>query len=86
MSLQQGYIYKILLFIDMFCCALVFRDPDVTISSETGLAMQRANPPRWAKLLNGILNKIQPGHCQMAIGADIQRAQMAIAYLTAKQS
>ena len=35
MSLQQGYIYKILLFIDMFCCALVFRDPDVTDTVST---------------------------------------------------
>lgn len=83
--IQNGYGYKALLFIDLFFCALLFRDPDVTISSETGLAMQRAKPPLWAKLLNGFLNLIQPGHCQMAIVADIQRAQTAITYLQAKQ-
>lgn len=84
MSAGANYAYKALLFIDLFCCALLFRDPDVTISSETGLAMLRADPPRWARMLNWCLNKIQPGHCQMAILADIERAQRAIAYLQAR--
>jgi hypothetical protein len=82
---RKDYVYKVLLFLDLFVCALVFRDPDVTISSETGLAMNRAKPPLWAKLLNGFLNAIQKGHCQMAIQADIVRAQTAIAYLQTKQ-
>jgi hypothetical protein len=81
----KNYLYKVLLFLDIFVCALVFRDPDVTISAETGLAMQRAKPPLWAKLLNGFLNSIQTNHCQLAINDDVARAQTAIKYLQTKQ-
>jgi hypothetical protein len=82
---KKTYIYKILLFIDIFLCAIVFRDPDVTISAETGLAMQRANPPWWAKRLNQFLNFFHKGHCAQAIDDDIVRAETAIAYLKTKQ-
>ena len=85
MSKGANYAYKVLLFIDIFVCALVFRDPDVTISAETGLAMQRTTPPLWARALNAFLDFIQPGHCQMAIADDIIRAQTAIKYLQTKQ-
>lgn len=81
----KNYFYKILLFIDIFVCALVFRDPDVTISAETGLAMQRTNPPTWAKFLNWFLNKIRTNHCTLAIADDIRRAQTAIQYLQTRQ-
>jgi hypothetical protein len=83
--MSKNYLYKVLLFLDIFICALVFRDPDVTISAEVGLAMERAQPPLWAKILNGILNTIQPNHCASAITADIRRAQTAIRYLETKQ-
>lgn len=83
--MTKNYLYKVLLFFDIFVCALIFRDPDVTISAETGLAMQRANPPLWAKLLNGFLNWIRPGHCATAINDDIERAQLAIIYLKTRQ-
>jgi len=74
-----------LLFVDIFLCALLFRDPDVTISAETGLALQRAKPPAWAKALGWFLDHIQANHCGMAIQDDISRAQLAIAYLQTKQ-
>lgn len=82
---MKNYAYKVLLFLDIFVCALVFRDPDVTISAETGLAMQRAKPPLWAKMLNWFLNKIQTNHCALAINDDIRRAQTAIKYLQTRQ-
>lgn len=85
MSIRQGYVYKVLLFLDLFVSALFWRDPDVTISAETGLAMQRSKPPLWAKLLNGFLDLIQKDHCAMAIEDDIHRAQTAISYLQTKQ-
>jgi hypothetical protein len=84
--MTKNYLVKALLGLDVFVCVLLFRDPDVTISSETGLAMQRAKPPLWAKLLNGFLNFIQPNHCQLAIAQDIVRAQTAIQYLQTHQS
>ena len=86
MSQGANYAYKVLLFMDLFISALTFRDPDVTLSAETGLAMQRANPPLWAKLLNGMLNRIRQGHCAQAILDDIARAERAITYLRTKQS
>lgn len=85
MSAGANYAYKVLLFMDIFACALVFRDPDITISAETGLAMQRAKPPLWAKLVNGFLNLIRKGHCAQAILDDIARAQRAITYLQTRQ-
>jgi hypothetical protein len=81
MSARANYAYKVLLFLDIFLCALIYRDPDCTISAETGLAMRRANPPRWAKLLNGFLNLFEKGHCELAIADDIARAHAAITYL-----
>jgi hypothetical protein len=83
--MTKNYLYKILLFLDILVCALVFRDPDITISAETGLAMQRAKPPAWAKLLNGFLDLIRKGHCAKAITDDIERARTAITYLETKQ-
>jgi hypothetical protein len=85
MSIRQGYAYKILLFIDLFLCAVLFRDPDITLSSEAGLAMQRAKPPLWARALNGFLNIFQKNHCTISIEADIERARIATEYLTTKQ-
>jgi hypothetical protein len=81
----KNYVYKVLLFFDIFLCAILFRDPDVTISAETGLAMQRANPPWWARRINGFLNLFHKGHCAEAILDDITRAETAIAYLKTKQ-
>lgn len=82
---MKGYIPKLLLGIDIFFCMLLFRDPDVTISSETGLVVQRTKPPLWAKLLHRFLNAIEKDHCELAIKNDILRAQIAITYLETKQ-
>lgn len=82
----KAYDYKLDLFIDLFLGAAIWCEPGVTISSEVGKAMERANPPRWAKLLNGFLDKIKKGHCQKAILDDILRAQLAITYLQTKQA
>jgi hypothetical protein len=86
MSLDRTYVYKVMLFVDIFLCAILFRDPCVTISAETGLAMQRAKPPWWAKRLNQFLNLFHKGHCAQAILDDITRAETAITYLSTKQT
>lgn len=83
--MNKTWVYKVLLAFDLFVCACIWRQDDVTISAEVGLAMQRAKPPLWAKVLNGILNRIQSGHPSMAIQADIDRAQAAIKYLQTRQ-
>jgi hypothetical protein len=79
--MRKGYVYKVLLFLDIFLCALIFRDPDCTLSAETGRAMRKATPPRWAKLLNGFLNLFEKDHCSLAVADDIARAHAAITYL-----
>ncbi len=81
MSRGANYAFKVLLFFDIFACALIFRDPDITLSAEVGLAMRRPQPPRWARIINRLLDVIQTDHCAMAIEHDIARAVAAISYL-----
>jgi len=78
----KAYWLKILLGVDILLCMLLFRDPDVTISSETGLALRGSSPPLWARVFGAVLNTLQKDHCEQAIAGDIQRANTAIAYLT----
>lgn len=79
--MSGSYAGKVLLAFDVFVSAICFRDPNVTISAETGLAMKRAIPPYWAILLSAFLDWISKDHCANAIKNDILRAQIAIAYL-----
>jgi hypothetical protein len=78
---NKNYVAKVLLAADVFVSALCFRDPSVTISAEVGLAMKRPKPPRWAIVLNFLLDRIEKDHCANAIKHDILRAQIAIEYL-----
>jgi hypothetical protein len=81
----KTYGYKIDFFIDLFFGAVIWCEPGVSISSETGLACQRAHPPFWATSLSAFLDLFKKGHCQKAIFDDIARAQHAIEYLRTKQ-
>ena len=58
-------------------CTWIWRLRHITISSMTGLELRRSNPIWWAKGLGWVLNKIQSGHCEKAIAADMARAQVA---------
>lgn len=64
---------------DMFCQDLVWDAPiGVTISSRAGLAARRG--VAWpSKVVNTIM--FNPHHCELAILADIQRAEAALALL-----
>ena len=64
---------------DMFCQDLIWDAPiGVTISSRAGLAAQRGIT--WpARIVNAIM--FNPHHCELAILADIQRAEAALALL-----
>lgn len=81
----KTYGYKLDLFIDLFFGAAIWCKPGVTISSEVGLAIQRTNPPMWAKILNKFLDSIQKDHTSKAVADDIIRAENAISYLKTKQ-
>ncbi len=75
---NRSYFATVLRAIDMFVAVLITKDYDITISSYTGLAMRRASPPRWARALNWFLNKCEKNHCELAILADIKRAQLSL--------
>ena len=64
---------------DMFCQDLFWNAPiGVTISSRAGLASDRGLV--WpAKVINFIMRN--PNHCQLAIAADIARAEKALQIL-----
>lgn len=79
----MNYISKVLLYFDIFVCALIWRDADITISSMTGLELRKTTPRIWALVLGGALNRIQRGHCESAIIHDIGRAQTALRILCA---
>ena len=78
---MNGYGFKVLLYIDMFIAALIWRDSGVTISSFTGLALRRQSPPLWARVLGGILNTLETNHCESAIAHDRERAKAALTIL-----
>ena len=78
---ENTYVFKVLLYIDIFVCALVWRDADITISSMAGLELRKQFPRRWAKVLGGMLNRLQARHCELAIESDIIRAKNAISIL-----
>lgn len=82
--MSNTYVFKVLLAIDIFVAALVWRDDGVTISSYCGLALRKETPPIWAIVLGGALNLISPGHCESAILHDTERADAAKAILEAK--
>ena len=67
--------------VDIFACTLIWRDYDVTISSMCGLHLRTANPRWWARLLGGLLNKLQTNHCELAIIADLTRAKTTLTML-----
>jgi hypothetical protein len=78
----SSYAFKTVLAVDYFFSVVLFGDFNVTISSRTGLLLRTANPPDWARLLGGALDKIQTNHCELAIAHDIQRSKDAITFLS----
>ena len=82
LPMSNGYAFKVLLYLDTFIAALIWRDSGVTISSYTGLALRRPTPPIWAIVLGRwVLNQLQANHCELAIEHDIIRAREALVIL-----
>jgi hypothetical protein len=79
---MNGYVFKVLLYLDVFVAALIWRDSGLTISSLTGLALRRDTPPIWAIILGRwFLNRLQTNHCELAITHDRARAKEVLAIL-----
>jgi hypothetical protein len=82
LPMNNGYVFKVLIALDMFVASLIWRDSGVTISALTGIALRQKTPPMWAFVLGlCILNKIQANHCETAIAHDRARAQEALEIL-----
>ena len=80
--MNNGYVFKVLIALDMFVASIIWRDSGVTISSLAGLELRKPTPAIWAIVLGrNILNKIQANHCEMAIAHDRARAQEALEIL-----
>lgn len=82
---NRSYVFIVLRAVDLFVACLIWRDYDVTISSFTGLEMRKPKPRWWAKALNWFLNKCEKNHCELAIAADIERANTSLAILKGEQ-
>ena len=78
----EGYGAKVLFFLDLFICGLIWRMPDITISSMCGLELRRPNPAWWAKAISDFCDVFEADHCEKAIAADAERAHSALQTLT----
>lgn len=69
MNKLKRYIWNLLVAIDKFANALLAGDPDETLSSRMGRAVQdgRCRACRWICLL---LHRFDPHHCQKSIEHD----------------
>lgn len=80
---SNSYVMVLARTVDILLCGWIWRDYDVTISSMTGLELRKkAGAARWAKVLGGFLNWIQTNHCELAVAADIERANQALGILS----
>lgn len=80
MSWTNTYTHTIAVAVDVFTASIIWDTYGVTVSSRCGLALRRGQTGLLATL-GKILNKIQDNHCELAIKADIQRAQDALKFL-----
>lgn len=78
---DTNYVHKVMLYIDIFACALLTRNPDMTLSARCGLYC-RHDPPLFWLILGKLLEALQRGHLEMAIKADLDRAQTAVKLLS----
>jgi hypothetical protein len=82
MAGSGGYLFKFLLYLDIFVGSLCARDPDITISAYCGLELRSPTERWWLRGLGRGLNFISRDHCEKAIASDIARAEAAIRRLT----
>lgn len=78
----QTWLFKIMYGLDVFVSMIVFRDSGITISARAGLELRKDKPKAWARVLGGLLNRLEASHCERAILSDLAKAQIAIQMLT----
>lgn len=84
---RRGFAIVIARSLDILLATWIWRDYDLTISSLCGLELRKQNPKWWAVWVGrNFLDKISPGHCEAALKADRDRAQLAIDIIDGKVS
>ena len=82
MNVEKLYVYKVALALDRFLGAVIFRVPDVTLSTMMGLELRREHPRWWARLIGRqFLNRFWPNHCEIAIRYDAYVAWKTVNFL-----
>ena len=81
---DKTYVHHVMLYIDIFLCALLTNNPNMTLSARCGLNMRRKDAPKRWTILGATLNKIQNNHCELAITADLDRSLVATKILSGK--
>lgn len=81
MSWQGTFTYVIARAADVMTASIIWRQPDVTISSHCGLELRKPKGNWFLRGLGRLLNRMQAGHTEMAIRGDIQEAKEAIQFL-----
>ncbi len=81
-TFNKGYAVTVARCLDILVAGWIWREYDITISAECGLALRKETPPIWALVLGrGFLNKIEKDHCELAIQADRLRAKTVLQLL-----
>ena len=79
-SPPQSVRHLVAVMFDMMIAVTIWHRPDITISTECGLAA--IDGKLWGKWMCKFLGWLDTNHCPTAIQADIDRAKNVIAYLT----
>lgn len=66
----KKWFWNILISLDQFVNSITGGDPDETISSRAGKAMDRPKPPLWAKIVTWITEPIDKNHVHEAEESD----------------
>lgn len=82
MSWSNTYSHTLAIAVDMATASVFWNKEDITVSSLCGLALRANRSTSFPGRLGAILNKIQTNHCELAIQADLTRAQAIITLLS----
>ena len=84
MAFTQTFVGKVLLYVDIFACSVVSRDPGVTISSHCEVALATKQPGLAQAILRALgrtLNRIDREHTAESLSGDTARATETLARL-----
>jgi hypothetical protein len=82
-SKEKTLTHRIAVALDILTLSVTWKQYDVTISSWCGMEIRKGSAGnKFGRALGWCLNHLQANHCELAILADLERAQSAATYLT----